>query len=636
MKDLSIVIPVHDPDMQTLNKLLLALTEQKGMPTDRFEVIVVENPAKTEAVKKLVESYGFHYMWRAYKGANQARNWGIACAGYENIAILDADCVPDRTWASKVVSTFGENPKVGVFGGPVRLQFDCDKPDWLVGRFRSWLSEVNWSLLPKDFNDITNVQQYIVSANMCFRRETWERAGGFPEWETSQPDGVIQVNDENLFVKFMSQLGDPGVGYVKDMLVRHIIKKDRCNMDYFRKRLYSQGFCDGQQMLVENDYSQNVDDIYYNEVQHKANGFIHFPEIHRIRESVANEERTRKYIRQYIVSQTEYFKGLTDALEKHRDEIWGASKPAVYHHVKEDDADIENLAVVSCHFNPQGYNNPRENTEKFIESHKNATIHLVELAFDEDEFEFPDAWMHIRGTRERNLMWQKEQLLNIAIDKLANSYDAIAWVDSDILFTNDDWQQQIIDCLRSKKICQAYRHAYWQGPTGSYDLKQVSCGYNYSTNRVAIVNYEHSHPGYAWAARSEWLKRVKLYPYNIVGGADSVMVPAFAGCRSFENKRVLNKSWSDSVEKWYDKCAPEVDTSFGYINQDIVHRYHGSRKNRRYLQRWHDLASWHYNPHTDVQLGDNGLLEWSVYTKMHKKGMIQMVSDYFKKRQEDD
>ena len=38
-----------------------------------------------------------------------------------------------------------------------------------------------------------------------------------------------------------------------------------------------------------------------------------------------------------------------------------------------------------------------------------------------------------------NTLWQKERLLNIAIENLPNTVEKVMWLDSDLIFLNDDW-----------------------------------------------------------------------------------------------------------------------------------------------------------------------------------------------------
>ena len=102
---------------------------------------------------------------------------------------------------------------------------------------------------------------------------------------------------------------------------------------------------------------------------------------------------------------------------------------------------VTDLAVVSCYFNPCHYKKRLENYKTFREGIIKTKVRFltVELAFGDDNFElteFPEV-MQLR-TNKNNIMWQKERLLNIGINKVINEgYEKVAWLDADIIFKDD-------------------------------------------------------------------------------------------------------------------------------------------------------------------------------------------------------
>ena len=94
------------------------------------------------------------------------------------------------------------------------------------------------------------------------------------------------------------------------------------------------------------------------------------------------------------------------------------------------------LHCISSYFNPTNSKKIKENYLTFRKNLK-VPITTVELAFNDQPFFISDS-IKIRGDTN-NIMWQKERLLNIAIDSLPNNIDKIAWIDADILFENEKW-----------------------------------------------------------------------------------------------------------------------------------------------------------------------------------------------------
>ena len=98
---------------------------------------------------------------------------------------------------------------------------------------------------------------------------------------------------------------------------------------------------------------------------------------------------------------------------------------------------------ITVFFNPAGYKNKYENYRIFRDSLKRQGLKLlaVELSFG-DRFELKstdaDLLIQIKGD-SRNIMWQKERMLNIGLDKLPKDCDKIAWLDCDVIFKNNNF-----------------------------------------------------------------------------------------------------------------------------------------------------------------------------------------------------
>src|SRR5690606_6590701 len=73
-------------------------------------------------------------------------------------------------------------------------------------------------------------------------------------------------------------------------------------------------------------------------------------------------------------------------------------------------------------------------------------------------FRLPDGprMIRIRGTRERHTLWQKERLLNMAIEHVPQEYDAIAWLDADLLWMNRDWLAVTLERLSRYNVVQLF------------------------------------------------------------------------------------------------------------------------------------------------------------------------------------
>src|SRR5258708_28176688 len=98
------------------------------------------------------------------------------------------------------------------------------------------------------------------------------------------------------------------------------------------------------------------------------------------------------------------------------------------------------LWIVSCFFNPIGYRTKQDNFRVFANALEASGLPLVvvECAFPGQSFALDGAAKIVR-VRARDVMWQKERLLNIGISALPDDCDKVAWLDGDLIFENPNW-----------------------------------------------------------------------------------------------------------------------------------------------------------------------------------------------------
>src|ERR1051326_7805404 len=100
------------------------------------------------------------------------------------------------------------------------------------------------------------------------------------------------------------------------------------------------------------------------------------------------------------------------------------------------------LYVVTCISNPIRYRTRYHlyrQFEKYI-ANSGAILYTIEQSFGKRDFEVtdPDNPHHIRVTTSHEL-WYKECLLNLAMHKLPQDWEYVAWIDADISFAREDW-----------------------------------------------------------------------------------------------------------------------------------------------------------------------------------------------------
>jgi hypothetical protein len=62
------------------------------------------------------------------------------------------------------------------------------------------------------------------------------------------------------------------------------------------------------------------------------------------------------------------------------------------------------------------------------------------------------------------LMWQKECLLNIALDRLPQESQYVAWLDCDIIFDDPEWPEKTISLLATHRLVQLFEEVRHTNP----------------------------------------------------------------------------------------------------------------------------------------------------------------------------
>jgi len=279
------------------------------------------------------------------------------------------------------------------------------------------------------------------------------------------------------------------------------------------------------------------------------------------------------------------------------------------------------LEIITSFYNPMNYRNLRNNYWKFRQE-LNHDLTTIELSFN-GQFEIEDS-VQIEGNAS-NVMWQKERLLNIAIER--SDADAVCWVDADLLFTNPNWIDELKETLKKFPVVQPFQNFIDLDADGN-EIRNLP---GYAWGRFQDISGYHR-PGGIWAARREVLEH-GLDDSQIMGGGDVLTLASFTGLWTHAIIKYMSMEWRQHSMRHAAKVYPLVRNRLGYVTGDAYHLYHGSLKNRDYVGRWKRLTDYNFNPETDIEIDSNGLWKW---TDSAHPEMIEKVAAYFAERREDD
>jgi GR25 family glycosyltransferase involved in LPS biosynthesis/GTP:adenosylcobinamide-phosphate guanylyltransferase len=288
------------------------------------------------------------------------------------------------------------------------------------------------------------------------------------------------------------------------------------------------------------------------------------------------------------------------------------------------------LAVITTFFNPKNYINLKYNYLKFSEKIKEkADLFPIELSFNGDFFIEDKNVIQINGSEE-NILWQKERLLNIVLEKLPKEYTNVAWVDCDIIFENENWIDELNEKLKSYKVVQLYEYADRLSKKDEVEKVSMSIIKRIDEINKIDINLSLGIPGFAWTIRRECIDKIKFLDTQIIGGGDSLMFYSFFGISKGIVSNQMNKEWFDVFKKWYNESYNEINCSVSYISGRIKHLYHGEIINRKYNTRYKLLSENGFDPNIDMKINESGL--WEI----KNKNISECLSNYFIDRDEDD
>lgn len=283
------------------------------------------------------------------------------------------------------------------------------------------------------------------------------------------------------------------------------------------------------------------------------------------------------------------------------------------------------LAAIVPYFNFPGFKRPLENHRRFRETFRGCDLFVIECHLGEPETEAD--WCLRAG--DRHVLWQKEALINEAVRRLPAGYDAVAWIDGDFFFCNPDWRKETERALEETPIAQLYERVLFSDQRGKLASAKPSIASR--VRDTGRLEHRNIAPGGVWAARREWLERFWLPDNHVVGGGDSLFAHAALGVFDGDLPKSMNVTWRRDWLAWAADVYRDVNGRVGCVRGDVVHFWHGERKDRQYRERVRCLTDHGYDPRVDIRRESSGLVAWAS----EKPAMHAAVRDYFVNRRED-
>jgi hypothetical protein len=291
---------------------------------------------------------------------------------------------------------------------------------------------------------------------------------------------------------------------------------------------------------------------------------------------------------------------------------------------------LDEFAILTCQFSPVGCRRTIENYFLFQAAlgPLEARLFSAEVAYDGQDFQ-TDAQLKLRAS-DASRFWLKESLLNLLLRRLPEGVRYVAWLDRDVVFHERYWPERAAELLDDDcAMVQLFSIVRSAGPDGA--TIAVDEGFAYAA--ADGDGKKPGRPGFAWAARRDYLDSVEFPSMNIVGGADNNMAIAWTGGDLSElwdrdgyaaGLRAWNEIWAERAR------AAMNGRRCGYVPGMLTHLWHGDRRNRQFNSRHALLENAGFDPQQHIRVNDDGLPE------LHgQPELADQIHQYFVSRQED-
>lgn len=232
--DVSVVICAYTEERW--NDLVEAVESVKNQTVPAREIIVVIDHNQALFERAQAEIVGVVVIENGEaRGLSGARNSGIATASGAIIAFLDDDATAAPDWIERLLEGYGQPEVLGV-GGAIEPLWEQGRPAWFPEEF-DWVVGCTYRGMPTTVAPVRN----LIGANMSFRREVFERVGGFRNGMGRVDTLPIGCEETEFCIRARQHIPGSIFIYEPRATAFHKVSASRVRWRYYLSRCYFEG-----------------------------------------------------------------------------------------------------------------------------------------------------------------------------------------------------------------------------------------------------------------------------------------------------------------------------------------------------------------------------------------------------------
>ena len=175
------------------------------------------------------------------------------------------------------------------------------------------------------------------------------------------------------------------------------------------------------------------------------------------------------------------------------------------------------------------------------------------------------------------ILFQKERLCHLMLEKIPTQYTKVMFMDSDIVFDNLNWYNEMSDKLDTYDAVHGFTKVLRLDITYKRVLDEV-LSFTFRKKYGNTVHKVGPHtmgfaPGGAWGFKREWFNKIGFFENEILGGSDTYSVQSWGIIEdTYHYPEYIINSIQDYKNKI--KTSPRI----GRLRGNIFHLWHGDSK----------------------------------------------------------